>query len=577
VQLAEKPSNKLLGAIRSCGITLILIAITSIHFFITPTPIRVANAILTLGLALTIGSLWPVRRHVLARVLAIGSGAQAMKELGAWLTGRMEAIEARTRLWHIAAVLAALFVLSLFGSRGGILDVELDQYIPHYLSDRSLLARTFDSTKVEVDPGAPETIWHGRKLQLVRLQRPRPVSYLVDCLDANVIAWSVSKGVPHLLSASFIVFLIVNYVVVWLFCRKHLELDRYTSGLLVCLLASDPVLACNWSYDRSAKSGTSTFLLAGFCMAAALLVRRHNLTGGVRRMLLVAGTPLVLLIACLFDEQGVFLTAILAVLLFVEWHFPGGTDTSKTAGRLFFGIAGALIAFAFYGLFIHPKLCVYFGDVPPLPSLAYQAGAVRNLMLECFARIGQGLFLLVDQFRFLTGYQVALPAVLMMLWMGAVSATGAARIVGTDRPDGGAGTRRGVLIHLSIAAGLIILVLAALSSRHEFILRLDLRRWLYSEPTTMALMLFLMLTTAAVLRSHRFSRPVVQLILLGMFIGNLWSLPEHRRILRSGYWSSRLDYSVDFINALKPGAKTVPPEILSSGAYQALKDYVPKR
>ena len=566
---------RLLSAVRSFGIFLLLAGVTSVHFFITPTPIRIANLILAVGVILTLGSLWPVRGRVLTRLRATGSGRQLLADFGVWLTHRMEAMEAHTRIWHVAAVLAALFLLSLVGSRGGILDVELDQYLPHYLSDRSFLAKTFDSTLVEVDPGAPQIVWHGRKVTAVRLQRPRPMSYFVDCLDAGVIAWSVSKGFPHLLSASLMIFLLLDYIIVWIFCRRYLQFDRYTSGLLVCLLASDPVLSCNLSYFRSAKPGTSTFLLAALCIVAALLIRRRELAPGIGRSLLLASVPVLLLTACLFDEQAVFMTAILAVTLFIEWRFPAGTDTSATARNLLFTTVGALLVFVIYGLAIHPRLCVYFADVPPIRSLEYQSGAVRNLMLEFFARTWQALFLLVDQFRFLTGCQVALPAVLMMLWMGAASASGAAVISAPDRTDKGKGTHSGILIHWSVAAVLVILTLAALCSRHEFLLRYDMRRWLYSEPTTMVLMLFLILTTAAVLRSRRFSRPVVQLVLLGMFVGNLWTLPEHRRFLRSGYWMPRLDISVDFINALKPGADNVPPEVAASQAYQALRAYVP--
>lgn len=573
---AEPGTSRLRGALRSVGIGLILTAITSIQFFITPGPIRIANVIMAAGLVLTVVSLWPDRAKVLALFQVKGSGARLLAEFGAFLTARMAAIEARTRAWHVAAVLTALFVLSLVGSRGGILDVELDQYIPHYLSDRSLLAKTFDSTMVEVDPKAPKAMWHGRMVTMVGLQRARPVSYLIDCLDAQAIAWSVSEGFPHLLSASYIVFLLLNYLIVWIFCRGYLEFDRFTSGLLVCLLASDPVLNCNFSYFRSAKPGTSTCLLAGLCIVAALLIRRRPMPSGVARTMLLVCVPILLLTACLFDEQGVLIVGILAVILFIEWRYPAGVESSSTVRALLFSTVAVLGSYGIYAVFIHPRLARYFGDIPPLDGLSYQTGAVRNLMVEVFARIWEAIVLLMDQFRYLTGFQVDLPALLIMFWLGAISASGAAVILSSDRPEKAETTRRRILLHLVAASVMTLLMLAALSSRHEFILRFDLRRWLYSEPTTMVLMVFLMLATSAVLRSRRFSRPVVQLVLLGMFIGNVWSLPDHRRMLRSGYFTPRLDISIDFIAALKKGAQNVPPEVLSSPAYQALLPYVPK-
>ncbi|HKE26472.1 MAG TPA: hypothetical protein VKB88_29160 [Bryobacteraceae bacterium] len=562
---------------RSLGIALLVIGITSIHFFINPTTIRIANVILAGGVALIFASFWPMSARVIARSKAIPSGAQLLADLGRSLTESMSRIEARTRAWHVAAVLAGLFVVSLVGSRGGILDIELDQYIPHYLSDRSFLAKTFDSAVVEGDLNAPKTMWHGREVTLVFLQRPRPLSYMIDCLDANAIAWSVSKGFPHLLSVSFMIFLFLNYLIVWIFCRRCLELDRFTSGLLVCLLASDPVLNCNFGFFRSAKPGTSTFMFAALCMIAVLLVRRRSSPPGAGKTLLLASIPILLLIACLFDEQGVLLTGVLVATLFIEWRFPAGPDTS-TARFLMFAAIAALAVFGIYAIAIHPKLTVRFGDTPPLvDGLAYQKGALRNFALECMSRCWQAIVLLMDQFRYLTGFQVDLPAMLIIMWMAAATASGAAAIVAPDRADKGVATRRGVLLHLTAAAVLIVGMLAVLASRHESILDPDWRRWLYSEPTTMVFMLFLMLATAAILRSGRFSRPVVQLVLLGMFVGNLWSLPDHRRILRSGYWQPRKEISIAFLDALKkPGGKPVPPEIAASPAFHALQPYIPK-
>lgn len=566
----------LLAWVRKAGLLLIGCAVALIHYFTTPVEIRIANILLAAGLVLCLASIWPVRRHLIARFREISSGREALIELGKWLTEQMRSLEPRTRGWHVAAFLIGLFLLSLVSSKGGILDPELDKYIPHYLSEQSFLAKTFDTTMVEVGTDTQDVMWHGRFRHLIGLQRPRPLSYFLDCLDAQVIAWSVSKGFPHLLSASNVVFLVLIYAVVWVFCRRYLGFDRLTAGLLVCIIASDPVLACNLSYFRSAKPGTSTFLLIGLCAICVLLVRRRELLPGAGRTLLLLAAPIALLTACLFDEQGILLTGVILAGLLIEWRWPANPVNAATTRQMLFSVVSVLVVCAIYGVVIHPRLCSYFADVPPAEGLTYQAGAIQNILREGLARTWQALFLLVDQFRFLTGAQVVLPAILMMLWMGAISASGAGFSLAAEAADKGVGAKRGVLIHLSVAGTLIVLILAALCSRHEWLLRYDMRRWLYSEPTTMMLLVFLLLTTAAVLNTGRFTRPVVQLALVAMVVGNLWMFPEHRRFLRSGYWMPRLELSEAFLRALKqPASAPVLPEVAASAAFQALRAYVP--
>jgi hypothetical protein len=560
---------------------MLIAGIGSVHFFNTPSQVRFANLILAPGILLIVIGILPLREKIAARLKSPDAGKSLMVDLGAWLNGCMETMELRTRAWHVVAVLTGLLLFSLVGSRGGILDGELNQYIPHYLSNASFLAKTFDSTKVEVDPNigtagnstSQDLIWHGRPVHLIPLQRPRPLSYFVDCLDAEVIAWSVSKGVPHLLSFSFVIFLFLNYWFVWMFCRRYLGFDLFTTGLLLCLLSTDPVLSCNFSYFRSAKPGTSTFLLAGCLTAIALVARRTPLTAGRRTLLLIV-TPLLLLTSCLFDEQGVLMTGVITIALFLEWRFGSGVTDQFTVKSLLWATVAALGVFGVYAVVVHPRLCMYFADLPPI-NMSYQTGAVRGLILEFFPRIWQSLHLLVDQFRYLTGAQIELPAILLMPWMAGSLASETARLASLGQPAREQ-LRRSILLHLAVMASLVVLILAALISRNEFLVRYDMRRWLYSEPSTMLLMVFLMLVVAAFLRSKRFSRPLVQLVLLGMLIGNLWMLPEHRRFLRSGYWITRLDLSLDFIDALKPGGSPTP-EVADSAAYQALRAYVPKK
>src|SRR5947209_2905687 len=84
-----------------------------------------------------------------------------------------------------------LMLLSLRFAKGGVAHPEAEQYIPHYLSQRSLLQKVYDVEKVEIDP---------------TMYQPRVLSYVIDNLDVAFIAWSTRHGYPHFISASHYLF-----------------------------------------------------------------------------------------------------------------------------------------------------------------------------------------------------------------------------------------------------------------------------------------------------------------------------------------------------------------------------------
>jgi hypothetical protein len=59
----------------------------------------------------------------------------------------------------------------------------------NYLSNRPILEKIFDFIKVEI----------------IRVFRPRPLSYLIDDLDVAFLGWSAAKGRAHFESASYFV------------------------------------------------------------------------------------------------------------------------------------------------------------------------------------------------------------------------------------------------------------------------------------------------------------------------------------------------------------------------------------
>ena len=159
-----------------------------------------------------------------------------------------EPLARRASLWSwcvgLIPILIGLHAVCLWGR--GIVDREARAFILNYLADRPLAMILFDPSLN--DWGAYQA---------------RELSYLIDYVDAHVLAGLHSQGVLLFIPASGALGLGLFMVVYSAGARRLLGLDRVsTAALLSWFLSSIVVQASSAIFYRSAKILVAVLLLA---------------------------------------------------------------------------------------------------------------------------------------------------------------------------------------------------------------------------------------------------------------------------------------------------------------------------
>jgi len=471
-------------------------------------------------------------------------------------SGALARFRDRVPSFAFLLAIAALLVLSVICSRGGYAQPELEQYIPHYLSDGPFLQKIFDYKKVE--------IWNS--------YRPRPLSYAVDDFDVAFIAWSARHGFPHLLSASYYVFWTADCLLLWVFFRRHLRIHRFTAGLLICLLSTDPVLFFHAGYFRSAKPGGTCFLLAAFVVFAECVraVRRN------RSKLLCVGLAslagVLLLCACLFDEIPAAFALVAAIMLALECFVDRRSRPASAFVYVLTAILAVVAAFAWYDVVGHPKLIwMLTGEKV---SMTYQTGTASALLWNPALTVAASVSVFLDTFRDLAG---DLPAVLAFLLLLALASIWKS----SDRNTGvrnGSRSGQWIVLRLAIGAFLMLGCLYGMISRHPPVMWLNVRQGEYVQPLTMVFVLFVA-ASLALLQSKYPSRGRLELVLVVLLASNLVSVGTERVF---GHWtdqftrillaSLRNPSAFDAEARESPEIARLQKEVLRSPLYQSLHE-----
>jgi len=148
---------------------------------------------------------------------------------------------------HIAVLSVFFITLSVLNHHGGFLHIELNEYIPFYLSDSPLLNKLYDSKVTEQG-----------------LFRARELSYLVDFFDYKFFELSVKLGYPHFLSLFHYVFSLIISLLLWQFCVKDLELGKLEATLLILLFWTSTYIFLGGILFRTAKIGVALISVALF-------------------------------------------------------------------------------------------------------------------------------------------------------------------------------------------------------------------------------------------------------------------------------------------------------------------------
>jgi hypothetical protein len=403
----------------------------------------------------------------------------------------------------IAIVFVLILISSSRWSKGGYAHPELERYIPHYLSDRPILQKIFDPNGVEVSP---------------EFYRPRPLSYLVDDLDVAFIAWSCRHGHPHLLSASYYVFWGLDGILLWLFFRRTLGLDKLLSGLLICLWSTAPVVFSGGTYFRSAKPGGTFFMLAAF----VLLVESFGLklkSSNVRAALFALSGAVFLFCACLFDEIPIAFT--LAAIVIFSFQFIMGRR-SAVSRALVFPFAATLIAlagFTYYDFVLHPRLVLALSGAKV--SMLYQTDTVHTLIRQPAITLAGSISVFTDALGSLMGrisgtFGLALLIVFVSVWQRFPDDEGVSRT-----PQLPIYKRQHALILVLAGTLLMLACLYGMLSRHPPISWLDVRATAYILPLSTVLLIFIAATSARSIRKYYALAGKLQLMLILVVASNL--------------------------------------------------------
>ena len=471
--------------------------------------------------------------------------------------GRFRDAACRLRVWTEGRlgfpqvlVLSLVFVaVSVCLLRGGVVHPEVLKYLPHHLSERSLLQKIYD----------PKVLDMG-------FYQNRELSYLVDHVDCQFIAASVKAGRPHFLSLSFYFLIVTTGILFWWFCVHDLLLDRAASTLLLLIFYTSASVFMSGVYFRSSKPAIALMLML-MTFLIFRTVRSPAESRGPHRLLASLAYFGVSLAATGFDRQGFFMVAGAEVFLFlwtVLFRCRRGVSLLG-AGLLALGVS-LLSNYVITPRIIH-ALNGYW------PDFTYQKLPLKTLMLYPGDCLWQGALLFADTIRFTFGNSwivcVAI-AVLLAFWSRHDVVPQSVGAQARPHPL----NRMAIL--LVVMAGLVIAMNMLMYIRHSAVIWPDVRRGIYALPVV----ILLMIAVAFLIRwLYRRLVPgaLVQLVLALLLVGNLASIPLNMACFRNGHMRSYWEATpplLEGLRHLKDPAFFPEPIVYRNPIYQHFKKTV---
>jgi hypothetical protein len=464
-------------------------------------------------------------------------------------------LDARAKPVHFAAISLILAGSSLI-LQGWVAHPELRVYMPHYLSQRPALELVYDFRYTEV----PSSIYV-----------PRHLSYFVDMMDARFIGFSFRQAVPHFISASYYIFWGLICWLLWSFFTTQLALDPFTSGLLILLIQTSPVMFLGGTYFRSAKPGMTVCVVAAVCIIYRLLKAPEELTRCRRTM--AASAAALFFASSLFDITGAYFTFLAALHAGLEW-FNGTTPKRKAAASVIcLALICSFAVFLTYDYFLAPTISHTVIGERPNPS--FQNNTVKELLRASLTGSVQSILLFVDVCRFFLG-NLSLPVTaILIVYLGSLLVSCVGKLA---HPQESARLSRNTALHCAMAGAMLCVLTLLLVSRHQPMLWIDVRRSVYGLPLTSFCCLFVGIGVSYVFRAQRYQRTTVQAVLAVLLAGNLLALPEHTKILRSGHLASWITRTAEIKGQFRKASRlvSVPEEVRSDPLYQALRTFVDK-
>jgi hypothetical protein len=462
-----------------------------------------------------------------------------------------EALRARGALGNCSLLLPLLvsvvmMTCSVLWLRGGVLHYEVEERLPYYLSDGSLLGKLYDSEYL--DGG---------------MYQARELSYFFDYIDCKFISWCVALGHPHFLSLTHYVFLLVMSLVLWRFGVEELKLARWIALGVLLLFWTAPAVFLGGAVFRTAKIGVALAVVVLYWRICRVLRAARENPGcclSARLWLVCFGWAWA---ATLFDRQGAFMVGVIVV--FLGFWFFGYREKSV---RKLLGAFGAALALSIlYNHIIAPWLTLMTNNY--WPDFKYQNLPWRDLIAMPVFYITWGLSLYFEAIRFFLGNIPEWGAVLAVIGLICLALAG-----GTGRQESKPFYSGALGLVLSQTA-LIWVMLILMVLRHPPLVWPELQRVYYLLPVgSMFAMTFLLALSRPQTR-RLLPKWCLALLLGAALLGNIVALPRHTAIVREGH--ARADYQstaalLDALRNLRNPGYAISPAIARNRVFQFFHD-----
>jgi hypothetical protein len=439
-------------------------------------------------------------------------------------------------MWRglLIAVVAGIIGSSLYVRHGGVLHGETDMYLVDHLSERSLLSKIICPHSIDAQD-----------------YMARPLSHLLENLDAHFVYWSYLAGCPHFFSIVTFALLLGVTCLHWRFGVNRLKIDKFTILLLVALFWTNPNIYFAGMCLRMGKIAAAFFVYAGMYVFLSRMIRVEAEGGAkIGEPDVPKRSPFVYfglaLAACFSDLQGVFMVLLLSGGA-VVW-----SAVLKSKEALLASLAGgaACGVHTLFSLWLAPILVRKLSGFEVSNAFGHFDEAGPHL--KALEALKEGASVTCDIMSFGFG---DLPA-----WIFCAVVLGLLAAVFMLRTETATRRKSGRLKHPGILLGMTVLVLALANvvmyalmiARHPPLAWDDTRRGgYYPLPTVVFWFLVLTVLLRLLQDRFRFGRGAVWAVLVVLISFNVETLPDHFLVIGKGHLRGFIQATPSLLSELR--------------------------
>jgi len=411
-----------------------------------------------------------------------------------------------------------IIISSIIYTNGGILHLESVLRIPNFLDNRSIPEKIF--TNVFVNDGGS--------------YQSRELSYFFDILDSYFIKFCIQVGIPHFYSITYFICLLGICLSCFYISIKYFKSSSLTVPLLLGMIfLTSPNAFFNGFFFRSSKPLVSLLLALIMIFVFKIIKTKYF----QNKYLIILS--IIIFLMTLADRQGYFIA--LAFLL----TFSVLLILSKK--KVYLGlIIAALISVILsntYAYILGPNLIYHFSHVwPSLQYLTFPLDKFVYLWEKLLFKASANFSL--DAFDFLFGnVNRLLGFIFIALFSYSIIFLGAINSY-----------HKKLLFTIVLLFFCLDLIMNAIQINElSLLLWPDVRRAVYTMPSTVLILLGLNLTFTNILTKWPRFKKIIIIFLLIILMLNIISLNYHKSVLANGFMKTAYQESPLILKCIKTG------------------------